>query len=390
MQYRKFGRHGFEVSVLGFGTMRLPTEGDVNYGNRLSGKVIEDEAIRMLRHAIDHGVNYIDTAYGYHEKRSETITGKALKDGYRDKVMLATKSPLWLVKKPEDFDRILDEQLKRLQTEYIDFYLLHSISLSSWENTVLKLNLTSRAEASRKAGKIKYIGFSFHDTYDSFIKIIDGYDKWDFCQIQYNYMDVDYQAGTKGLKYAASKGLAVVVMEPLLGGRLANPPKDIKAILDESGTGRSPADWGLQWLWSQPEVTVVLSGMSTMQQVEENLQSAENSKAGLFGPGEMELIDRVRRKYNDRAAIPCTGCSYCMPCPNNVDIPRNFDLYNNGVIHEDIRGAKISYNAFFNEANRAGACIGCKVCEKKCPQGIPISVWMEKVDKTLKGLQKTT
>ncbi|MGE5614710.1 MAG: aldo/keto reductase [Bacillota bacterium] len=389
MQYRKFGKHDFEVSVLGFGAMRLPTEGKINYGDRLSEKINEREAIRLLHHAIDHGVNYIDTAYGYHEGRSEIVVGKALKDGYRDKVKLATKSPVWLVKKPEDYDRILDEQLKKLQTEYLDFYLFHSLSLASWENTVLKLGLIERAEAAKKAGKFKYLGFSFHDGYDAFVKIIDGYDKWDFCQIQYNYMDVDHQAGEKGLKYAASKGLAVVVMEPLLGGRLANPPKDIKAILDKSGTGRSPADWGLQWLWSQPEVTVVLSGMSNMQQVEENLKSAGNSKAGLFGHAEMEIIDLVRRRYIDRAAIPCTGCSYCMPCPNNVNIPRNFEIYNDSVIYEDIRGAKVQYNAFMNEANRAGACIACRVCEDKCPQGIPISEWMEKVDKTLAGLQET-
>jgi predicted aldo/keto reductase-like oxidoreductase len=390
MQYRKFGRHGFEVSVLGFGTMRFPTEGDVNLSDRLSGKIVEDETIRMLRHAIDHGVNYIDTAYGYHDRRSEIVIGKALKDGYRDKVMLATKSPVWRIKKAEDFNRILDEQLEKLQTEYLDFYLFHAINAVSWENTVLKMNLIRLAEDAQKAGKIKYLGFSFHDRYDSFVKIIDGYDKWDFCQIQYNYMDVDNQAGTKGLKYAYSKGLAVVVMEPLLGGRLANPPADIKVILDESGAGRSPADWGLQWLWSQPEVTVVLSGMSTMRQVEENLESAENSKVGLFGPGEMEIIDLVRRKYNDRASIPCTGCGYCMPCPNNVDIPKNFEIYNNCIIHEDIMGAKFSYNVQLKEPKRAGACIGCKICEEKCPQEIPISTWMEKVDKTLEGLQETT
>ncbi|MGI6669682.1 MAG: aldo/keto reductase [Acetivibrionales bacterium] len=386
MQYRKFGRYDFEVSALGFGTMRLPTEGDIDHGNRLSGKIVEDEAIRMLRHAIDHGVNYIDTAYGYHEKRSETLTGKALKDGYRDKVMLATKSPVWLVEKPEDFDRILDEQLKKLQTEYLDFYLLHSLNLDLWENKVLKFDLIQRAEAAQKAGKFKYLGFSFHDEYDVFVKIVDSYDKWDFCQIQYNYMDIDYQAGTKGLKYAASKGLAVVVMEPLLGGRLANPPKYIEAMLEENGVDRSPVDLALQWLWSQPEVTVVLSGMSTMQQVEENLESAKNSKVGLLSPEVMEIIDRVRNKYRERAVIPCTGCSYCMPCPNDVDIPKNFDIYNNGIIHEDIKGAKVIYNGIFSESKRASECVGCKVCEDKCPQGIEISTWMEKVDKALKGL----
>lgn len=385
MQYRKFGRFDFKVSALGFGTMRLPTDGQLNLnnGNRLSNNIIEEEAIKMIRHAIDNGVNYVDSAYGYHGGRSEIVTGKALKDGYREKVMLATKSPVWLIKKPEDFDRLLDEQLGKLQTDHLDFYLLHALNAGSWRNTVLKYNVLERAEAAKKAGKIKHLGFSFHGDYNSFVEIVDGYDKWDFCQIQYNYMDVENQAGMKGLKYAASKGLAVVIMEPLLGGRLANPPKDIRALFDESGTGRSPAYWGLQWLWNQPEVSVVLSGMSSMQQVDENLVSADNSGVGLFGAKDLEVIERVRGRFASRAAVPCTGCSYCMPCPNKVDIPRNFEIYNDSVVYEDVNGAKVAYNVFFDAAGHAGNCIACKACETKCPQKIRISEWMPKVEALL-------
>lgn len=384
MQYRKFGRFDFNVSALGFGTMRLPTDGDVNNGNRLSSDIVEEEAIRIIRYAIDQGVNYIDTAYGYHGGNSEVVTGKALKDGYRDKVMLATKSPTWFIKKTEDFDRLLEEQLNKLQTDCIDFYLLHAINGDSWKDTILKLNILERAEAAKKAGKIKFLGFSFHGDGDSFIEIVDGYDKWDFCQIQYNYMDIENQAGVRGLKHAASKGLAVIIMEPLLGGRLANPPKDIKAILDENNTGRTPAYWALEWLWNQPEVTLVLSGMSNMKQVEENLVSADNSGVGLFGQNDEDVIERVRQKYEERAAIPCTACSYCMPCPNNVDIPRNFEIYNDSVIYEDVEGAKVGYNAFFDAAKRASECIQCRICEDKCPQKIMISEWMPKVHELLK------
>ncbi len=382
MQYRSFGKLDVKVSAMGFGAMRLPTREIKGSGGRLDRNIDEDEAIKMIRHAIDNGVNYVDTAYVYHGGESEILVGKALKDGYRDKTMLATKSPVWDIKKPEDFDRLLDEQLDKLQTGYLDFYLLHSLHRDSWRNIILKYNVLERAEAAKKAGKIKYLGFSFHDSEDIFREIVDGYDKWDFCQIQYNYMDIENQAGVKGLKYAASKGLGVVIMEPLLGGRLANPPKDIRAILDEAEIGRSPAGWGFEWLWDQPEVSVVLSGMSTMQQVKENLESADRSGIGKFSQGDLDIIERVRERYNQRAAIPCTGCRYCMPCPNNVDIPRNFSIYNDSVIHEDIDGATTVYNNFFDAANHAEQCVQCRACEEKCPQKIPISEWLLKVSET--------
>ncbi|QHQ61637.1 aldo/keto reductase [Anaerocolumna sedimenticola] len=379
MQYRNFGKLDFKVSALGFGAMRLPTQENEN-----SESIDEAEAIKMIRHAIDQGVNYVDTAYGYHQGNSEILVGKALQDGYRDKVKLATKSPVWLINKPEDFERLLEEQLAKLQTDHIDFYLLHALSRDRWRNTILKQDVLKHAEAAKQAGKIRHIGFSFHDDEEAFFEIIDGYDKWEFCQIQYNYLDINEQAGMKGLKHAASKGLGVVVMEPLLGGRLANPPQDIMEILDENGIKRSPSSWALQWLWDQPEVSVVLSGMSNLQQVEDNLVSANQSGVGLFNAEDQKVIERVRTRYSERAAIPCTGCSYCMPCPNNVNIPRNFELYNGSVIHDDVEGSRNTYNNFFDEQNRASSCIGCRICEEKCPQKIVISDWMPKVHSALK------
>ncbi len=381
MQFRNFGSLDFKVSALGFGAMRFPTKAveTSSDGNKPQNKIDEAEAIKMMRYAIDMGVNYIDTAYIYHDGFSEIVTGKALKDGYRDKVKLATKSPTWLIKKPEDFDRILDEQLEKLQTESIDFYLLHSLSRDSWNNVIIKHDIIKRAEAAKEAGKIKYLGFSFHDEASAFTEIVDGYDKWDFCQIQYNYLDIENQAGQSGLKYAASKGIAVVIMEPLLGGKLANPPKDVKAILNESGKNQSAAEWALQWLWNQPEVSVVLSGMSTMEQVTDNLAAADRSGIGTLNEADLKLIEKVIEKYGERAAIPCTGCQYCMPCPNNVNIPRNFELYNSSVMHEDIYSAKFDYENFFDKANHADQCIQCKVCEENCPQKIQISDWMPKV-----------
>ena len=379
MRYRKFGNLDFMVSALGFGAMRLPTDGDIHNSNRLSSNIVEDEAIRMIRYAIDQGVNYIDTAYPYHQGSSEIVTGKALRDGYRNKVKLATKSPVFLIEKGEDFNRYLDEQLKRLQTDYIDFYLLHALSRDKWENTVKKLDILDYAESAKQAGKIKHIGFSFHDNFSAFVEIIDGYDGWEFCQIQYNYMDIEYQAGIKGLKYAAAKGLPVVIMEPLLGGRLANPPQEVFEIIKKSGKNYSPVDLAFQWLWDQEEVSVVLSGMSNMEQVKENVISADCSGIGSLKSEDLRTIKLIRKEYDKRTIIPCTKCGYCMPCPNNVDIPGNFSLYNDGIIYDDLKTASIKYNNFFDKNKRADVCIQCRQCEDKCPQRIPISEWMIKI-----------
>jgi predicted aldo/keto reductase-like oxidoreductase len=377
MQYRKFGKLDWQASALGFGCMRLPTVD----GKPLSGSINEDESIRMIRYAIDRGVNYVDTAYPYHEKNSEIVTGKALKGGYREKVKLATKSPVWFIKKPEDFDRYLNEQLDKLQTDHIDFYLFHGLDKKNWDN-VIKLNLLERAESALRDGKIGYIGFSFHDRYEVFQEIIDGYNDWTFCQIQYNYMDTEHQAGTKGLQYAASKGLAVVIMEPLLGGRLANPPATVLDVFKGYGE-KTPADWALQWVWNQPEVSLLLSGMSAMRQVEENILSANKSGIGSMRAEELAVIQQAREKYRNMTLIPCTKCGYCLPCPNGVNIPRNIKLFNDGFTYGDVETSRGIYANFMAAANRAGSCIQCKMCEEKCPQKISISEWMPKAHAVL-------
>jgi len=379
MQFRKFGKLDWEVSVLGFGCMRLPTIDGTQMGENIN----EDESIRMIRYAIDQEVNYIDTAYPYHNRKSEIVVGKALKDGYREKIKLATKSPTWLIKKTGDFDRFLNEQLTKLQTNHIDFYLLHGLNKNNWDNTVLKLNLLERAESALDDGRIKYLGFSFHDNYDAFKEIIDGYDGWTFCQIQYNYLDTENQAGTQGLKYAASQELAVVVMEPLLGGRLANPPKFVQDNFDSFKKKRSPSDWALQWVWNHPEVSVVLSGMSAMDHVKGNITSANVSSINSLGVEELQLIKRVQECYTKKILIPCTKCGYCMPCPNGVDIPKNLELYNDSFIHEDLRISRTIYEIFIDEGARANNCIQCRICEEKCPQKIGVSEWMTKVHAVL-------
>jgi len=378
MQFRRFGRLDWPVSALGFGCMRLPTFD----GAPQSEKVDRETSIRMIRTAVDRGVNYVDTAYPYHNGVSEAVVGEALKDGYRARVRLVTKSPVWLIRRAEDFDVYLDEQLKRLGTGRLDFYLLHALNRERWR-AILDLGVLARGESAVKDGRIGGLGFSFHDSHDVFTDIIDGYDGWTLCQVQYNYMDIANQAGTEGLKYAASKGLAVVVMEPLLGGRLARPPRAVLDIFDGFEPKRSPADWALQWVWNQPEVAVVLSGMSTMGEVEQNLLSAERSLVHSMGAAELGLIDRVRKTYLNASPIPCTKCGYCLPCPNGVNITRNFELYNDGSIHDDPGTSRFLYGRFLTEAERASACLQCGACEKLCPQQIPVGEWMPKVHAVL-------
>jgi predicted aldo/keto reductase-like oxidoreductase len=373
MQYHQFGKLDWEVSALGFGCMRLPTKG----GHE---NIDEPEATRMLRYAMDHGLNYMDTAYPYHGGNSELLVGRVLKDRYREKIRLATKMPCWLVKATEDFDRYLNEQLERLQTDHIDFYLLHALNGKTWPK-MHDLDVLEWAEKAIADGRIRYLGFSFHDKYEVFKEIVDAYD-WTFCQIQYNYMDVENQAGTKGLKYATSKGLAVVIMEPILGGRLVNPPQPIQDLWNTAARKRAPADWALQWLWNQPEVSVVLSGMSTMQHVEENIASANASGIGTLTEEDLALIERVRDRYQELCPIPCTKCEYCMPCPNGVDIPRNLETYNQGVMYDKPDFVRREYTWIPEEA-RANACIQCRECEELCPQGILISEWMPRVHAVL-------
>jgi predicted aldo/keto reductase-like oxidoreductase len=376
MQYRKFGKLDWQVSALGFGTMRLP------YLPNEAGNwsdIDEPEATRMLHHAIDRGLNYIDTAYPYHEGNSERFLGRALQNGYREKVKLATKMPCWLVETPDDFDKFLDEQLEKLQTDHIDVYLLHAVWRDRWDR-MQKMNALAWAEKALADGRIGHLGFSFHGTLPLFKEIIDAYD-WTMCQIQYNLLNEDVQAGTEGLEYAAEKGVAVVIMEPLLGGALVNPPPDVQRVWDEAG--QTPADVALRWLWNKPQVSVVLSGMNALEQVQQNLASADTSGVGTLSPEELDLVTRVQEAYKGLDSIPCTKCAYCMPCPNGVNIPRNFELYNQATVYGNESLAKSLYNYHMPEAERAGACIACGECEEKCPQQIEISDWMERVHERL-------
>jgi predicted aldo/keto reductase-like oxidoreductase len=380
MQYRKFGKLDWQVSALGFGCMRLPTI------DGKSGNIDQDKVTQMIRQAIAAGVNYFDTAYGYHEQMSEVALGKALEGGYREQVRIATKSPIWLVNESGDFDRLLDQQLQRLQTGTVDFYLLHALNHGAWEK-VLRLDLLRRAEAAKADGRIRYLGFSFHDKHEVFLKILDGYDAWDFCQIQYNYMDVDFQAGTAGLQYAASKGLGVVIMESLRGGKLAADMPSTRPLWDTAARKRTPADWALQWLWNQPEVSVALSGMSTLEQVEENIASANVSGIGRLSAGEIALIDSVREIIQSLSPIPCTACEYCLPCPNGVNIPYNFDVYNQAAMYNALDDSRRMYTHWIPDDQKAAVCIQCEECLSKCPQQIPISTWLPVVEEVL-GLNR--
>jgi predicted aldo/keto reductase-like oxidoreductase len=351
--------------------MRLPLAGTE------ASQIDETQATEMLAYAIENGVNYFDTAYPYHGGQSEIFVGKFLKNGYRDKVKLATKLPTWLTEKKSDFDKYLNEQLEKLQTEHIDFYLLHGLNAKRWPKLV-ELDVLKWAEKAIADGRIGHLGFSFHDDFDAFKLIVDAYDRWAFTQIQYNYMDIENQAGTRGMRYAASKGLAIVIMEPILGGRIVNPPPSVQEIWDTAETQRKPADWALQWIWDQPEVSLVLSGMSNLQQVEENVVSAARSEICSLSADDLKLVDQVRDKYNELAPIPCTKCEYCLPCPNGVNIPRNFEIYNEGAMYT-IESAKAAYNNWFAAEENASNCLDCKDCEELCPQQILISEWMPKI-----------
>lgn len=372
MQYRPFGRLDFQVSALGFGTMRLPLRSND------ASDIDEPPAIEMIRRAIDDGVNYVDTAYPYHGGNSERVVGKALKDGYRENVKLATKLPSWAVDEPSDFDRLLDEQCERLQVDFLDFYLLHNLQATLWPK-VRDLGALEWLSKAKADGRIGEAGFSFHHRFELFKDVVDSYN-WALCQLQYNYMNEDVQAGTEGLRYAADKGLAVVVMEPLLGGCLADPPEQVRAILDSSPMKRTPVDWALQWVWDKPEVATVLSGMGAMEQVEQNLESAERSSIGSLSDGELATVERARDAYDSLNLVPCTACGYCLPCPSGVEIPFNLQLYNDAVVfggNQQVLNRNI-YNGL-PESSRASACVVCRECEEKCTQSIPISELMPKV-----------
>lgn len=386
MQYREFGKTGYRVSALGFGCMRLPC---VSGGN--SGSDIDmDEATRMIRWAIDNGVNYIDTAYPYHGGTSEAAVSRALKDGYRQKVAIADKLPVWRVKQAEDFDTYLDEQLTRLGDEHIDFYLLHSLSAGTWKNVVLKYGLLDKMERAKAAGKIGHIGFSFHDSFPALEMILSDYPGFEFGQIQLNYLDINTQAGLKGLRLLSEKGLGAVIMEPLMGGKLASPPEAVQAVFERSVSGRAPAQWALEFLWDMPEVSVILSGMSSMQQVRDNVAYANNAKPGMLPKAQRAVYAEAKRQFDALIAVPCTGCGYCTPCPSGVNIPRNFSAFNELKAYESPEVGNATFMrmlALGGKKAAAVSCISCRACEEKCPQGIEISRFMPHVAEAFADLQ---
>jgi predicted aldo/keto reductase-like oxidoreductase len=383
MQYRQMGSLDWKVSALGFGAMRLPSRRFSLMG------VNFEESKRIIRYGIDRGINYLDTAWFYHLGESEKFLGEILKDGYREKVKLVTKLPLPIVFREEDFDRFLASQLERLQTEVVDIYLFHSMNANAFEK-IKNLRLIQKMEQAQNQGLIKHIGFSFHDTFPVFKEIVDYY-PWDMVQIQYNYMDTCLQATTEGLEYAHSKGIAVVIMEPVKGGILANPPAEAKALMDAASVRRTPVDWALQFLWNRPEVATVLSGMSNMQQVVENCDSADRSGINILNQEEVEVLDRLADIYREKILVDCTGCDYCMPCPDGVNIPQNFAILNNLSLETGIRrrfNARRSYRKLTGRADRidpenpngsALLCTTCGECIPKCPQEIDIPTELEKV-----------
>jgi uncharacterized protein len=377
MLYRQAGKTGEVLSILGFGCMRLPI---------LEGKahvIDEEKAHAMVDYAIRQGVNYFDTAYIYHSEVpfqagvSELFLGSAL-SGQRQKVHVATKLPSWFIESRADMDRYLDQQLGRLQTSQIGFYLVHGLTGELW-NKLKGLGITEFLDAALADGRIGQAGFSFHDEPPCFKPIVDAYD-WSFCQIQYNFMDEDFQAGRAGLEYAAGKGLGVIVMEPLRGGGLAaRVPEEVQAVWDKSPVKRTAAEWALRFVWNRPEVSVVLSGMSELPQMEENIRIANEGLADSLTDEELALIQEAKAIYQARTRVNCTGCGYCMPCPGGVSIPGNFLQLNNLSIYQDRATAEFFYFHILKEEQRATHCDECGQCVELCPQHIPIPESLKEV-----------
>ncbi|MCZ3365213.1 MULTISPECIES: aldo/keto reductase [Methanobacterium] len=380
MQMREIEKNGDKISALGFGAMRLPTK---------TGRIDKESAKKLIYDSIDNGINFIDTAYPYHGGASESFLGEILQGEYREKVKLCTKMPSWFIKKYDDMEKYLEIQLEKLQTDYIDYYLIHSLGKGSFEK-LKEIGVFEFLEDAKAKGKIKNIGFSFHDNVNSFKEIVDAYD-WDACLIQYNYLDEQTQAGTEGLKYAHSKGIAVFIMEPLKGGLLAGkvPEKTLK-IWDKSPVKRSPADWALRWVLDHPEVTCVISGMGDEEQIKENIKVATEALPNSLAEDELKLYDEVKEVYEDLMAVDCTGCGYCMPCPKGVDIPRCFEIYNHKYMFDEGFRASFLYlgqlgGVMGGDETHAGLCTDCGKCIKACPQKIDIPERLGDVSKEIGG-----
>ncbi len=366
MKYREKGKIPAKTSLLGFGCMRFPVTED--------GKINRPETMKMLDYAYEHGVNYIDTAYPYHNFESEVVVGQWVVTKPRDSFYLVTKSPTWMCKDIADFDRILDEQLTKLQTSYVDFYLLHALSRERWEH-IQEMNLIPHLKSVLESGKVRRIGFSFHDDYEVFEEILNAYD-WDFCQIQFNYMDTDIQAGLRGYELAKSKNIPMTIMEPVKGGMLANVPEEIKAEFRRVHPDWSDASWALRWVGDHDNVQTVLSGMSTLEQVIDNVKTF--SEIEPLNAEELNTIEQARQLFQARIQVPCTGCRYCMPCPFGLDIPKNFRLLNTAHVYNVQAAQKAGYDAM-EITEKASHCQKCGACKTKCPQHIDIPNQMNKV-----------
>ncbi|MGC8942491.1 MAG: aldo/keto reductase [Caldisericia bacterium] len=377
MNYREFKKGRINVSILGFGAMRFPT-----LGSDAEIDILKTE--KMLDYAIDSGVNYIDTAFPYHNGMSEVFLGEYFeKRKIRNKIFLATKMPVWKVEKKDDFDFYFNIQLNRLKVDFVDFYLLHSLWKGSWEK-VKNLGVLDWLIKKKKEGRIRFIGFSFHDKFEIFKEIVDSFD-WDFCQIQLNYMDINYQAGEKGLSYAFEKGVQVIIMEPLKGGKLASPPESVLKIFDSFEIKRTPVEWALSFLFNKKEVLTVLSGMSDLNHVIENIEIASKYSVNFLSEKDLKILEKAKDEWLNIKSIDCTNCKYCLPCPYGVNIPKNFEIYNEGVRYNDFKEASYDYE-FLKEEERASNCRECGECEEKCPQSLPIRKLLKIVANSFKEL----
>jgi len=373
MKMRKMGKLGIEVSPFGMGCMRFPM-------TTVDGVEVVDESVSTpaIRYAIDHGVNYMDTAYVYSGQKNEEALGHALRDGYREKVYVATKLPAWCCETREDMDRILAESMARLETDYIDFYLVHSLNKSSWEK-MRDLGVLEFLDKAKADGRIRYAAFSFHDKLEVFEEILNAYD-WDMCQIQLNFMDIHNQAGLEGLKMAGEKNIPVVIMEGLLGGKLAKAPDNVQALYDSYPVKRSPVEWAFRWLVNFPQVATVLSGVTDLEMTRDNLEIFGRCDVGIMTDEEQALIDRVREAYLSRTRIGCTGCRYCMPCPNEVNISGIFSVWNNLSLYGQTLAGNGRYAKIVGDGQGADKCIGCGACEGVCPQHLPIMEALQQAD----------
>lgn len=378
MLYRQMGKAGDKVSILGYGCMRFP---------RKNGRIDEERTEKQIISAIEQGVNYFDTAYIY--PGSENVLGKILAKGYRDKVMIATKLPPFMVHSAKDMESVLDTQLKRLQTDHIDYYLMHSLnSMEGWLR-IKQLGVEDFLFKAKESGKIKHIGFSYHGDKNQFKHIVDDY-PWEFCQLQYNYMDEHNQAGKEGLMYAASKGLGIAIMEPLRGGLLARKmPPSVRSLFEQAETKRTPAEWALRWVWNHPEVSLLLSGMNEESQIEENIRIANDAYPESLTAGELKRISDAKELLSKKLKVACTGCAYCMPCPAGVNIPLCFAYYNDKYIYEE-KSPQISYLGMLAGMDGgtpayASLCKDCGKCEIHCPQNLPIRKHLKEVSKDMEA-----